>query len=217
MWRPDPLLRAILWWTSILTGPPLWVPLVRGVAEGQVYQWSFVDGIGGRGTGGSYWFLIASIGFMFTLFYLARRGARPPFHWLLAALHGAFTAGVLYTAVARPDQLFFEGATLGVRFSFATIGPVIFLAALACTLYWVIRDLGRPRRRAAPLILSRAARVRLVIAIAVVPLQAFLLRSEGPFGGRAMIGVLLTIGQWFIVTQGVLKLPAVVRMPDAPA
>ena len=68
-----------------------------------------------------------------------------------------------------------------------------------------------------PVTLSRAARVRLVMAIAVVPLQVFLLRSEGTFGARAEIGVLLTLAQWFIVTQGVLKLPALFRPHQTPA
>jgi hypothetical protein len=45
----------------------------------------------------------------------------------------------------------------------------------------------------------------------------FLLRSEGPFGTRAALGVLLTLTRWFIVTQGVLKLPALLRPRETPS
>src|SRR5262245_19716890 len=86
VWRPDPVLRALLLWTSTLT-VIVWLPLVRASIEGQAYQWSLVSGIGGRGFGGAYWVLLLSAAFVISLFYFGWRGARQPFHWLLLTFH----------------------------------------------------------------------------------------------------------------------------------
>ena len=55
MWRNDPLLVVILWWTALFAGVLVWLPLVRGATQGTAYQWALGGGIGGRGIGGAYW------------------------------------------------------------------------------------------------------------------------------------------------------------------
>ena len=203
-WKPDPLLRALLLWTTVLT-IMVWLPLVRSTIEGQAYQWSFSPGIGGRGFGGAYWILPLSAAFVISLFYFGWRGARQPFHWLLLTLHGFYAAVVVYTAATRPEELFFEGGTLGVRFSAAAWGPIFFVAVAACAGWWVVRDLRSHRiRLAPPWIWTRSKRVRAVLIVAIVPAQIVLLRSWGPFGTGAMVGVLLSCWQWFMITQGLL-------------
>ncbi|HEY2711605.1 MAG TPA: hypothetical protein VGI60_03755 [Chthoniobacterales bacterium] len=212
-WRPDLLLRILLLWTSLLTGIVLWLPLVRGLMEGRAYQWMFADGIGGRGIGGAYWLLAVSGVFVFSLFYFGWQGARPPFHWLLLILHGSLAIAVFYAAVNHPEELFFEGATLGARFSLVRSGPVVFGTVAGCALLWVIRDLRSHRQRSAPRwVWTRGKRVRLALVLGIIPAQIILLRSWGPFSFGAMIGVILTIWQWFIITQGLL---APVNTPGA--
>ena len=49
-WRPDRLLRALLFWTA-LTTVLFRLPTVRGLFDGPSYQGG-VFGFGGRGTGG---------------------------------------------------------------------------------------------------------------------------------------------------------------------
>lgn len=204
-WRPDPLLRILLLWTSLLTSIVLWLPLVRGSIEGQAYQWSFADGIGGRGIGGAYWLVVVGGMAVFSLFYFGWQGARLPFHWLLLALHGSLAAAVIYAAMNHPEQLFFQGATMGARFSLVRSGPALFGAAAAGSLLWVIRDLRSKRTRSAPpWVWTRAKRVRLTLVVGMIPAQIILLRGWGPFSFAAMIGVSLTIWQWFMITQGVL-------------
>lgn len=206
-WRPDPLLKGLLLWTSLVTAVLVWLPMVRGLIEGPVYQWAFfVEGIGGRGTGGAYPILPIAAAFAFSLFYLGWRGARHPFHWLLLICHGALTAVVIYEAVAHPDRLFWEGATVGIRFSLVSTGPVLFGSILVCAVFWVVRDVRSGRHPAAPpWIWTRSKQFRLAVVIGLVPIQVFLLRTWGPFGAAAMVGVGLTLWQWFMITYRLLE------------
>ena len=203
-WRPDLLLRTLLLWTSALT-ITVWLPLVRASIEGQAYQWTWASGIGGRGLSGSYWVLPVSAVLVFALFYFGWRGARQPFHWLLLLVHGSYVGAVFYTAMTHPEALFFEGATLGVRFSLVRSGPVLFGAVAIGAVWWVVRDLQSRRPKVVPpWIWTRGKRIRLALVVAIVPAQIVLLRTWGPFGMGAMIGVLLSCWQWFMITQGLL-------------
>ena len=203
-WRPDLLLRILLLWTSVLT-MTVWLPFVRASIEGQAYQWTWAGGIGGRGLSGAYWVLPLSVVLVLGLFYFGWRGGRQPFHWLLLVVHGSVAAAVFYAAIHEPDALFFEGATLGVKFSFAHSGPIVFGTVFASAVWWVVRDLQSHRARLAPSwIWTRGKRVRLALIVAIVPAQIVLLRNWGPFGAGAMIGVFLSAWQWFLITQGLL-------------
>jgi hypothetical protein len=204
-WRPDPLLKVLLVWTS-LVGIMMWLPMVRGLVEGPAYQWAIADGIGGRGVGGAYWVLVVADAYLLAVLYLGWRGARQPFHWLLLLFHGGAAAIVLRAAVTNPESLFFEGATWGIRFSFARVGPATVAGIFMSALFWVVRDLRAHRPRSAPpWVWSRAIRVRAVLVAACVPVQVVLLRSSGPFGRAAMIGVVLTLWQWFVIANHLLR------------
>jgi hypothetical protein len=68
MWRPDRLLKAILIWTMI-TLLLVWLPLVRGLMDGESYQWGgLVWGfeVGGYGLHGQYWVLLLQAAFGIT-------------------------------------------------------------------------------------------------------------------------------------------------------
>lgn len=59
-WKPDPLLKALLIWT-MLTLIIIWLPLVRGLMDGETYQWAnsiWGMQIGGSGVRGDYWLLL---------------------------------------------------------------------------------------------------------------------------------------------------------------
>ena len=205
-WQPDPLLKVLLLWTSLVTGVLTWLPMIRGLVEGSVYHWQFAEGIGGRGTGGAFLALPVAAALAFSLLYLGWRGARQPFHWLFLIFHGAFAAIVFYAAATRPDQLFFEGATWGIAISLVRIGPVLSGAILVSAVFWVVRDLRSGRHPAAPpWIWTRSKRVRLALVIGMVPVQVVLLRTWGPLGTAAMLGVGLTVWQWLMITHRLLE------------
>jgi hypothetical protein len=84
-WKPDRFLKAILIWI-MLTLIIVWLPLVRGLMDGDSYQWgnSFWGmQIGGSGVGGDYWLLAVQARLGIAVLYFGWRGAQQPFHWLV--------------------------------------------------------------------------------------------------------------------------------------
>ena len=202
MWRKDPLLVVILCWTALVAGILVWLPLVRGATQGAAYQWALAPGIGGRGIGGDYWVLIPAAAFVLTLLYLGWRGGRRPFPWLLLLFHVPLASAVTYAAWTDPEEFRFEGATIGLDVSLAVIGPVLFCGVAGAAIVWVIRDLrARRSRPLAPWAWTRAARVRLILVIAIVPLEVVLFRSGGIQSTQNMIGVALLGWQWVLLNR----------------
>lgn len=108
-----------------------------------------------------------------------------------------------------PRGFRFEGATLGIDVSLAVIGPLLFCGFAAAAIVWVVRDLWARRSRVlAPWMGTRAARIRLLLLIALVPLEALLFRSGGIESPQNMIGVALVFWQWVIVNRMLAAMPA---------
>jgi hypothetical protein len=213
MWRKDPLLVVILWWTALVAGVLVWLPLVRGATQGAAYRWSLAAGIGGRGIGGAWWALVPGAAFVVSLLYLGWRGGRRPFHWLLLGFHVPLAAAVTYAAWTDPQGFRFEGATAGLDVSLAVIGPVLFCGVAGAAIVWVVRDLrARRPRELAPWAWTRAARVRLLLLVTIVPLEVALFRSGGIESTRNMIGVAFVGWQWVLLN----RILAGARRPPAP-
>jgi hypothetical protein len=145
MWRKDPLLVVILWWTALVAGILVWLPLVRGATQGSAYRWALTAEVGGRGIGGAYWMLIPGFVFVASLLYLGWRGARQPFHWLLLLFHLPLAAAVTYAVWTDPQGFRFEGATMGLDVSLVVIGPLLFCGIAGAALVWVVRDIQARR------------------------------------------------------------------------
>jgi hypothetical protein len=179
----------------------VWLPLVRGLMDGESYQWGgLVWGfeVGGYGLHGQYWVLLLQAAFGITLLYLGWRGARPPFHWLLLVWHIPLAAQVIYNAFAFPDDYRFRGDTLGVDVSLAWVGPLFFGGFALLSLLWVVRDLRRRREKVVPE-WNRANYVLLLIVLSLLPVQFLLLRFGEPHGPRDQLGVILTMLQWLLI------------------
>ncbi len=211
MWRDDPLRAALLCWTALLS-MLIWLPLVRGATQGEAYHWALASGIGGSGTGGSYWMLIPALAFVLSLLYLGWRGGRQPFHWLLLGFHLPLASAVTYDASTDPNGLRLEGATVGLDVSLAVLGQLLFGGAAIAAIVWVIRDLRTGRSRTlAPWVWTRAARLRLLLLVALVPLEVVLFHSGGMKSVQNMIGVGLVGWQWVLVNLILAK----TRAPSA--
>ena len=203
VWRPDRLPKAILIWTMI-TMIIVWLPLVRGLMDGESYQWgnSFWGfQVGGQGVHGQYWLLLLQALFGITLLYLGWRGARQPFHWLLLLWHIPLAVQATYDAISSPEDYRFRGDTLGVDVSLAWVGPLLFGGFALLSVLWVIRDLRRGREKAIPE-WNRANYVLLLIAVSLLPLQFVLLRFGEPHGPKDQAGVILTMLQWVLINLG---------------
>jgi hypothetical protein len=203
IWKPDRLLKVILIWT-MLTFIIVWLPLVRGLMDGESYQWgSMFWGFqfGGRGLRGDYWLLVLQALFGLTLLYLGWRGAQQPFHWLLLLWHIPLAMEATYNSLRSPEDYRFRGDTLGVDVSLAWVGPLLFGGVALLSILWVIRDLRRGKEKVVPP-WTRSNRLLLLTAVSLLPIQFFLLRYGVPHGLTDQIGVILTMLQWMLINLG---------------
>ena len=203
VWRPDRLLKAILIWTMI-TMIIVWLPLIRGLMDGDSYEWgnSFWGiQVGGQGVHGQYWLLLLQAIIGIAVLYFGWRGARQPFHWLLLLWHIPLGAQAIYDAISSPEDYRFRGDTLGVDVSLAWVGPLFFGGFALLSVLWVIRDLRRERDRTAPE-WKRANYVLLLIAVSLLPIQFLLLRFGEQHGPGDQAGVILTMCQWVLINLG---------------
>ena len=188
-----------LTWTS-LTFLLAWLPFVRSAMDGDSYTWGFFWWgfiVGGSGISAQYWILVVEVALGVTLLWLGSRGARKPFHWLLLGWHTALFTSFTYQSWANPQDFRFQGDTAGIDFSLAWVGPVLIGGFLAASIFWVVRDLRKPISRQVAS-WSRANTIWLGSLIALLPIQFVLLR----FGGKTdIIGVLITVFQWMLLTE----------------
>lgn len=201
--QPDRLLKAILIWTAFV-GVFFWLPTVRGLMDGPSYEWG-LGVIGGSGLGGDYWVIALVAIFTAATLYLGWRGGRGPFAALLLLWHVPFgllgLAGVLFYLDAIPPL---RGDTLDFEMSltWAALIPTLF-AAMA--IWWVVRQRrGGQAGDRQPHAWTAANRVIGLIAVALVPVQFFLLRPGEPHDATDQLGVLLTMLQWTLLNLAVV-------------
>ena len=196
------MLRALLWWTALVSGVLVWLPLVRGATQGPAYRWQLSPGVGGRGVGGDYWLLVAAAPLVGALLYCGWRGARKPFHWLLLLFHLPLAAMVAYAAIRNPGGLRFEGATIGIDVSLAVAAPLLFGGFAGLAVLWVVRDLrsGRVAQRV-PWVWTRAARIRAALVAVLFLVEALLFRSGDVQSAANMVGVGLVFWQWVMINR----------------
>jgi hypothetical protein len=202
-WKPDKLLKAILVWTAISL-ILIWLPLVRGLMDGDTYQWGnslWGFDISGHGTHGHYWVLVLQALFGIALLYMGWRGAKKPFHWLLLLWHISLAYQAFYNSLTYPEEYRFRGDTLGVDVSLAWVGPLLYGGFALLSVVWVVRDLKQKREHLPPA-WSRTSGLFLLIAAGLLPIQFYLLRYGVPHGPNDQIGVILTMLQWILINLG---------------
>lgn len=195
-WKPDRLLHLILIYV-MLSGFTFWLPVSRGLLDGQSYSWSGWMGIGGTGVGGQYWLLLIFTALMTTVVFLGWRNAQKPFHWLLLTW---FMLLVIESGswFFSSETVHLKGDTLGTDLS---LGKVIFpldLLFLALSFVWVIRDM-RLNRPPHFLLWIRVNRNLLILFFCLLPLQFIVLRFFDHYKIFDQIGVILTIFQWILL------------------
>ena len=199
-WKPDRLLRALLIWTAV-TLIIVWLPFVRGLMDGESYEWgnSFAGmQFGGRGVHGDYWLLVIQITFGILLLYLGWRGARTPLHGLLLIWQLLIAGQACYDSFTSPEDYRFKGDTFGIDVSLAWVGPLLAGGFALLSIFWVLRDL-RTRRETIVPEWTRVNFVLLLIVLSLLPIQFGLLRFGEPHGPRDQVGVLLTMTQWVLI------------------
>jgi len=175
-----------------------WLPLVRGLLDGPTYEWGlslFGKQFSGAGLSGDYWLVSLEAALGVILLFLGWRGPGALFKFLSLFFTGAMFADALYSAFVLREGQTFEGATLGVAVSVGTIFMVIYGLMFALALVWAA--FGHPGRPPRWSMLNSAL---LTLALLLLPAQ-YLLLSTGE--GREIsdqFGVLITMGQWLLVS-----------------
>jgi hypothetical protein len=199
-WRPGRLLPLLLAWTA-LTTVVFWLPSVRGLMDGPSYSWGLM-GLGGRGTGGDYWFPPAASALALLTLWLGWRGGRFPVHLLLVGWHGGLTALMLRIALRDPESLRFQGDTLGVDVNLGWGALLLFGAFALLALVWGVGEVRRGAfnagSRQLPPWSPRNTRL-LAFAVVLLPIQFLLLGAGPPHGGTDQVGVLLILLQWGVL------------------
>jgi len=200
--RRDRLLGVLLTWTS-LTFLIAWLPFMRCLMDGNTYTWGigwWGFELGGTGISAQYWLPVVEVLLGVTILWLGNRGARMPFYWLLLAWHTALFTSFTYASVTSPEDFRFQGDTAGIDFSLAWVGPLFTGVFLALTVFWVVRDVRRPAPRQVAA-WSRTNTIWLGSLIALLPIQFVLLRFGDAHGTMDLIGVVLVIAQWMLLTD----------------
>ncbi len=208
-WRPDWLLRSILGWTAF-TFILAWLPMVRGVMDGDTYAWGVTwwgFTVGGSGMGGWFWVLPAQVALGVTLLWLGWRGARPPLRWLLPAWHAALFSSCMVAVISDPDSFRFRGRTAGVDVSLTWVAPALTGVFLLASIGWAVRD-ARSGARHAVAPWSRVNTLWLGGLLALLPVQWALLHFGEPHGATDLAGVTLTILQWLLLGHVLKPRPA---------
>jgi hypothetical protein len=206
--RRDRLLVAILCWTALVMGVQFWLPFVRSVTQGAAYPWGLGWGIRGNGLSGDFWVLVLGVCVTSLVLYLGWRGAPRLFHVLVLAMHVPLTALAIEAAWRSPESFRFQGATIGVEFSLALVGPLLVGGFTLASVFWVVRDLrSRQAGGVSPWIWTRSTRVRLVLVVAAFPIEAVLFRSGDLTSIQNVIGVGLVGWQWWVLNRVLAVMP----------
>jgi hypothetical protein len=204
--QPDRLLKLILILTSI-TMTVVWLPMIRGLMDGETYAWALTflgTDYGGKGLGGQYWVVALEAAWAIAILYLGWRGARPPFYWLLLLWNVSGAINSFYNSIKFPDDYRFQGDTLGINFSVAWIGPLFWSVLTFLSILWFIRQ-RRSSVAESQLTWSGSNKLFTIVALAFLPLQFILLRFGAPLSTMDQAGVILTLLQWVILNLAFAK------------
>jgi hypothetical protein len=197
---PSLLHRVLMGWLT-LTFVLAWLPLVRSLMDGITYEWGtryFGVPFSGAGLTGDLWLLVAQTALAIWLLYRGWRDPSPPFPAVLVAWLGLAAADALF-GVLTGGEFHFEGATLGVNVLLATVVPVLHVGFFCLALVWAVRQRGSTEPEIRPAWTgTNTALVGLVVLL--FPVQFLLLYSGQGQEAKDVIGVLLTISQWFLIS-----------------
>lgn len=198
---PSPLRRVLMAWLT-LTFVLAWLPLVRSLMDGTSYRWGtryFGVSFSGAGLAGDLWLLVALTAFGLWLLFRGWRDPSPPFPAALLAWLGLLSANSLFNLLTEPGGYRFQGATLGVDVSLAAVAPLLHVGFFCLALVWAARGETSGERGARPAwTATNTALAGLVVLF--FPAQFVLLRSGQGQEAKDVVGVLLTISQWLLVS-----------------
>lgn len=192
--------RLLLGWLT-LSFVLAWLPLVRALMDGRTYEWGtryFGIPFSGAGLTGDLWLLIVLSSLAIWLLYRGWRNPSRPFAAVLLAWLGLAAADSLH-AVFTGGSFDFEGATLGVSVSLAIVAPLMHVGVFVLAVIWSVHQARSPHPGVRPRWTSTNAALGAMVVL-LFPIQFLLLRAGQGQEAKDVIGVLLTIFQWFLIS-----------------
>jgi uncharacterized membrane protein YqaE (UPF0057 family) len=189
---------AIMVWLSLHFITP-WLPFLRSIMDGPSYRWGashFGIGFGGAGLGGDFWFAALHAAAALAFIWCGWRRPNGLFRIAAALLAALLLASTLYSVATAPESFRFRGDTLGVDVSLTFVAPLFDTLFLLLAL-WFLRG---PRLAVPPL--GRTNRLLLGLFALLLPVQFVLLRSGQGQETSDVVGVLLTMLGWFLLSAG---------------
>ena len=177
-----------------------WLPLVRGAMDGPTYQWGgglFGLQFSGAGLAGDYPYVLVRAAIGLALLFYGWRRPNGAFRLALVGWLALMLADTLFNVVTAPEDFRFQGDTLGIDVSLAVMAPALDAAMLLLAAAWLLKAPALP---VPPL--ARANIVLLSVAAALLPLQYALLSTGHGQDSNDVVGVLLTMLGWFLLSAG---------------
>lgn len=193
-------LHILLMGWLTLTFTAAWLPFVRGAMDGASYEWGtshFGMAFGGTGMGGDYWFAAAKAAVALAFLWAGWRRPNGPFRLVLLLWLALRLADTLYAVIAAPGDFRIQGDTLGMDISLAAVAPALDGAMLFAAFWWLLKAPALP---VPPF--GRANIVLLAIFVLLLPVQYWLLSSGSGQDTNDVVGVLLTIAGWVLLSIG---------------
>jgi hypothetical protein len=186
-----------------------WLPFLRGAMDGPSYQWGgglFGLQFSGAGIAGDYWFVMLKSALALTLLWFGWRRPNGQVRIAIVAWLALMLGDTLYNVFTAPEDFRFQGDTLGVDISLVALAPMLEAAMVLLGAWWAARAPALP---VPPL--ARANIVLLATALLLLPVQFALLSSGRGQETNDVVGVLLTMLGWVLLSAGL----GLWRIPDS--
>jgi len=183
-----------------LTFATTWLPLVRGLMDGETYSWGtslFGVSISGSGIGGDFYYIVINtlLGlFLMISFYWVRQ--RLLLYTLLIVWYGSMIANAFYEVFAG-EGYYFHGDTLGIHLnlSYVILPFMVLLGVL------VVLVIARDRRVYFVARWTKKNTIWLFLLLMPLPAQYMLLSTGEPHGSTDQVGVILALLQILLISR----------------
>jgi hypothetical protein len=171
-----------------------WLPFIRGISDGESYQWgtTFLGKLFyGSGTGGDFYYVLLNVaiglGLMYSFYWVRRRNL---FYLLLIIWYGSMITNSFYEVFIGEGYMF-HGDTLNVHLdlSFIIIPFMIFLGAL------VVKVILEDRKHSFETEGTKRNKFWATLLLVPIPVQVVLFYMGEPHGITDKIGVVIALLQ----------------------
>lgn len=190
---------ALMIWITLLF-LVAWLPFVRSLMDGDSYQWGarlLGRQFGGTGLSGDYWFAAGKAAIGVSLLWFGWRKPNGKGRYAILGWLALMFVDTLYSVVTAPDSFRLRGDTLGVDVSLVWIAPMLDGFFLLLAAGWAARS---PVLATPPM--GAANRLLVGMALLMLPFQYFLLSSAEGQEVNDVLGVVLTIIGWGLLSAG---------------